>query len=244
MTISENTADFFTLEEMFLLASGFGANTIFGLPGEDRLMIDEDRWKAAADELKNKQIVDSSESLTKGGAYVIHALEQYHQSKSYVRLQNLLFGIPKEDADELILLVEKEPQTQYQLYQISVLKVLGLLIEKFPLIRRAPLEDEQEFLLKELTQAKRREIEALDDPEHFINLELFDTTQSPQIIENKDFYRQWILMEYEGELVAVDAVDKTYYRASQYWLMKVLFDALQIPYKKKPTDEAEPVENT
>ncbi|PAE07080.1 hypothetical protein CHI12_13435 [Terribacillus saccharophilus] len=50
---------------------------------------------------------------------------------------------------------------------------------------------------------------------------------------NPNHYQQWLVLSKEDRLIMIDTTQKQYYQASQYWFLKVLFDALDFPYRQK-----------
>lgn len=49
---------------------------------------------------------------------------------------------------------------------------------------------------------------------------------------NAKYYKQYLAFEMEDKLMMIDVVNDTYYRGSQYALLKLLFDELEFPYEE------------
>jgi hypothetical protein len=227
------STDVFTAPELYLLAAAFGGNVLFGLPEKDIFQLQgEEVFKEAHERLKGKGIVTAEGKITKNGAIVIQAVEFYHQSEKYVRINNLMFAFKEKESDELIVLVETAEQGQYQLRVTSKAIMLKMLCEHFPLIVREPAEREKTFLKKELSNQERREVESFEPEEMFMNLEFFHLKEQHRERFNWHFYQQWLIFTKDEKLIMVDTVNKRYYYTSQYWFLKVLFDELDFPYKE------------
>lgn len=229
----ENSKDTFSAVELYLLAAAFGANVLFGIPEKEIFQLKgEEVFEEAHHRLIEKGIITSDGKITKSGAMVIQAVEFYHQSVKFVRVNNLMFAFREKKQDEVIVLVELEVKGHYQLRVISKATVLKMLSEHFPLILREPNEKEKAFFKVELTNQERRETEGFE-PEHmFMNLELFYLNEEPKDKFNSRYYQQWLIFTKDEKLIMVDTVNKKYYHASQYWFLKVLFDGMDFPYKE------------
>lgn len=230
--MSKEQVHTFHVTELFLLASAFEADILFGLPDKKTFqLMGEDLFSKANEALIEKEILTTSGKITQGGAYVIRALEFYYLSKKYVRIHNMMFAFREKDEDEVILLVELEDGTYYRLYIMSKALVLKLLSDRFPFILREPKKDETEFLKKELPYPVKKELENYE-PKDFLNMEFFHLEKSPQQMENPEFYQQWLVFVRDDQLFMVDPVVNKYYYVSQYWFLKVLFDQFDFPYKE------------
>ncbi len=223
----------FTAPELYLLAAAFGGNVLFGLPEKQIYQLQgEEVFAEAHQRLIEKEILTPDGKITKGGAIVIQALELYHQSEKYVRINNVMFAFQAKEEDEIISLVELDGQEeQYQLRVISKAIVLKILIENFPLIGREPDEREKTFLKQELYYQERLEAEDYEPENNFMNLEFFHLQAEPRDPSNSNYYQQWLIFTKDAKLIMVDTVRKKYYHASQYWFLKVLFDEMDFPYK-------------
>ncbi len=227
--------DLFHVTELYLLANAFSVDVLFGLPDKKLYQL---QGKAIFDEafskLKQKNIFTEEGKLTKGGAYVIRALELYSQSKKYVRIHNVMFAFQEKEADEIIMLTEMEDQTYYRLAFISKALVLTILGERFPLILREPKANEKDFLKKEASTETKKELSTYDpgDSENFMNIEYFHMNEQPQKIDNPAFYQQWLTFTKDEALWMVDPTTDTYYHASQYAFLQLLFDEMDFPYKE------------
>lgn len=226
--------DLFTAPELYLLAAAFGGSVLFGLPEKETYQLQgQEVFKEAHKQLIHKGLLSPDGKMTRGGAMVIKAVEYYHKSKKYVRINNLMFAFREKEEDELILLIELEEEGKYQLKVMSKAIVLKLLMERFPLVMRKPAENEIHFLKRELSDVEREETKSFEPEPMFMNLELFHLTERPQVQSNPDFYQQWLIFTKEDQLIMADTVRKRYYQASQYWFMKVLFDEMDFPYKEE-----------
>lgn len=231
--MSKRESDLFHITEIYLLASAFESEMLFGLPDKKTLhLLGGEVDKVAHQALVKKEILTEEGKITKGGAYVIRALEFYYLSKKYVRINNLMFGFREADEDEVIMLVEVEDGKYYRLHVISKALVLKLLIDRFPFILREPEKEEKDFLKKELSTQHRDELGDLEIGEEFMNLEFFHTGESPQAEDNPKFYQQWFALPHDKKLIMIDPMKDIYYHASQYWFLKILFDEMDFPYKE------------
>lgn len=229
----ENPKDTFSAVELYLLAAAFGANVLFGLPEKEIFQLKgEEVFEEAHHRLIEKGIITSDGKITRSGAMVIQAVEFYHQSEKFVRVNNLMFAFREKKQDEVIVLVELEVKGHYQLRVISKATVLKMLSEHFPLILREPNEKEKTFFKVELTNQERRETEGFEPENMFMNLELFHLNEEPKDKFNSRYYQQWLIFTKDEKLIMVDTVNKKYYHASQYWFLKVLFDEMDFPYKE------------
>jgi hypothetical protein len=223
----------FNVPELYLLAAAFGGEVLFGLPEKGIYQLKgEAVFEEAHKRLIEKEIITSEGKITKAGAIIIQAIEYYHQSKKYVRINNLMFAFSEHSEDELILLVEVEEQKEYKLFVVSKAIVLKMLGEKFPIIIREPKASEKNFLKKELTNKERHETEKLEPGDSLINLEFFHLDEQHIKAENPAHYQQWLAFPKNEKLIMVDTVQRKYYHASQYWFLKVLFDEMEFPYKE------------
>ena len=229
----DTSTDTFHVVELYLLAAAFGGNVLFGLPEKEVFQLQgEEVFENAHKRLIEKEILTSDGKITDGGALVIRAIEYYHQSKKYVRINNLMFAFREQDVDELVVLLELEEKETYQLFVVSKALVLGMLGEKFPVVLREPGEKEKSFLKIELSNRERQEIEKFEPESMFMNLELFHLEEERREISNPTYYQQWLIFTRDEKLIMVDPINKKYYHASQYWFMKVLFDEMEFPYKE------------
>ncbi|MEN2768986.1 DUF5081 family protein [Ornithinibacillus xuwenensis] len=227
------STDAFNVPELYLLAAAFGGNVLFGLPEKEIYQLKgEEVFEEAHKRLIEKQILSPDGKVTKAGAIIIQAIEYYHQSKKYVRINNLMFAFSSHHEDELILLVELEEKSLYKLFVVSKAIVLKMLGERFPIVIREPQEEEKTYLKEELTNQERHEIEQYDPGDSLLNLEFFHLDEKPQEATNPSFYQQWLAFTNEENLFMVDTVARKYYQASQYWFLKILFDEMEFPYKE------------
>lgn len=225
------TTDTFHVPELYLLAAAFGGEVLFGLPEKQIYQLkDEAIFKEAHQRLIEKEILTPEGKITKAGAIIIQAVEHYHQSTKYVRINNIMFAFPQRNEDELIMLVEVEEQQNYKLFVVSKATVLQLLGDKFPVILREPEENEKNFLKKELTYQEKLETEQFEPGDSLINLEFFHLNASRQKADNPDYYQQWLAFPKDDRLIMIDTVQRKYYHASQYWFLKLLFDEMEFPY--------------
>ncbi|MBC2265065.1 DUF5081 family protein [Listeria booriae] len=217
----------FSLEEMYLLANSFSRSSIFGLPAKSVLLVrDSSNMEFAYQALKNKGILNEQGEVTHAGAYAIRALEEYTRSEKYVQIQQVIFAFPK-DTSELVFIVKIGKEEGYQLHRMSKVLVPQLLIKKLDLINREAMEDEELFLLKRQRIEQRQKLDNSLTQENLIDLRIFGVSNTLE---------HWIIFDVDEMLFTINTQTKEYYRASQYWLMKILFDTLEIPYKKEGVD--------
>jgi hypothetical protein len=230
--MNDKATDTFTVPELYLLAAAFDGHVLFGLPEKEIYQLKgEEVFAEAHQQLVEKEIITSEGKLTDGGAIIVQAVEFYHQSNKYVRINNLMFAFRQEEEDELILLVEIEEQEKYKLLVLSKAIVLKVLGENFPVVFREPVEEEKTFLKVELSHEERNEIDQ-HELDHLMNIEFFHLKEKHQDGFNPSYYQQWFIFEKENKLMMIDTVQKRYYHASQYWFLKLLFDEMEFPYKE------------
>ncbi|MGL4390097.1 MAG: DUF5081 family protein [Carnobacterium maltaromaticum] len=225
--INENS---FSVSELFLLAEACGTSSVFGLPDKKvQLLLNSTMMQDAGETLQEKGIL-SEETLTEGGYYVLSALNSYINSSQYTRINNCMVGFLPDNQENLVLLVEVEANKKYQLKIIDKLVLLKNLFDESPLLQREPLEDETEFILKKMRNSQRRIAEKLELKTNLLNIEIFKGELYEEEVDSAEYHEQWLMYQDQGELYAVDFNEPKYYRASQYWLMKFVFDSLAIPY--------------
>lgn len=231
--MTQTDMDTFHVTELYLLAAAFDAEALFGLPDKKIYQLQgEEPWSQAHKRLIQKGIFTESGKLTKSGAVIIKTLYEYFFSQKYVRINNLMFAFREKQAEEVIILVETA-EKEYKLYVMAKPLVLKLLSEKVSLLNREPAEGEENFLRRELPAEERAAINELDVTNDIANIELFHPRVKPQIASNPNYYQQWLVLSKDDKLIMIDTTEKQYYHASQYWFMKVLFDALDFPYRQK-----------
>ncbi|EUJ43861.1 DUF5081 family protein [Listeria fleischmannii] len=222
---------FFSLEEMYLLAASFGGNSIFGLPAKSVLfMRDSQRMEEGYQELKQKGVLDEAGEVTQAGFHVIRALEEYTQSEKYVKVQEAIFAFPT-DTKELIFIIKVGEKESYQLHRIDKVWVPLLLVQKIALVNRPAGEEEKNFLLRQERMESILAFQHRTPPEALLEVVILDASQK---------LTQWLIFEENTQLLALDAQANVLYRASQYWLMKLLFEALEIPYRKEEVAQLVP----
>lgn len=231
--MTQTDIDTFDVTELYLLAAAFDAEALFGLPDKKIFQLQgEEPWSQAHAKLINKGVFDKKGSLTKSGAVIIKTLYTYFFSQKYVRINNLMFAFREKEAEEVIILVETADKT-YKLYVMAKPLVLKLLGEKVPLLNREPAEVEKNFLQRELSLEDKDAIKEIEVTNDIVNIELFHPRVKPQINTNPNHYQQWLVLSKDKKLIMIDTTQQQYYQASQYWFMKVLFDALDFPYQQK-----------
>ncbi|MFC4620335.1 DUF5081 family protein [Camelliibacillus cellulosilyticus] len=224
--MSDTAADFFTVPELYLLASAFEGNVLFGLPDKSIYQLrGEFIFEEAKERLMDKGILGVDGDLTKAGASVIQALETYHHSQKYVRINNLMFAFFESDHNRIVALVEIQKQRAYQLRVLPKVKVFDALCQAFPFILREPKEEEKTFLVEALTYHEKQVAKAFK-PQQVMNLESFRDRN------DSNAYGQWLFFMAD-RLISVDIVHKKYYRASQYAFLKLLFDEMSFPYGER-----------
>ncbi|WP_062052302.1 DUF5081 family protein [Bacillus sp. JCM 19034] len=233
MMSTKTDTDLFSVPELYLLASAFGGNDLFGLPDKKIYQLKgEAPFEQAHYALKEKGVLTEEGKLTKSGAVMIQTLQAYYNSKKFVRIHNALFSFQEERNDDVTFLLEEEEQLAYKLMVMAKPFLLKMLSEKLPIILREPHENEITFLKERVSDEERIELERYEPNDQFMNLEIFHLEEEPRDITNPNFYQQWLIFTKQDQLIMVDTVTKTYYYASQYYFMKVLFDALEFPYKE------------
>src|SRR5690625_1846082 len=125
--MTKEAQDVFHVTELYLLANAFSTEVLFGLPDKKLYQLKgKEVFDEAFSKLKQKNIFTEAGKLTKGGAYVIRALELYSQSKKYVRIHNVMFAFQEKEADEIIMLTKMEDKTYYGLAFITKVVVITI----------------------------------------------------------------------------------------------------------------------
>ncbi|EUJ33938.1 hypothetical protein MFLO_01930 [Listeria floridensis FSL S10-1187] len=225
------TSDTFKTEELFLLISAFGGETVFGLPGRTLFEL-EGNFEEAHKNLMAKNILNESGQITDGGALVVEALEVYQKCQNYIRLNQFLFGFSETNPENAYILIEIEENKAYRFEVLDKVFVLALLRNHFPLLRREISEEETTFLTKKLTfDERKRAAEAVPD-ERFLSMEFFRTKEIPREESNPKFYQQFFVFVWHERLIAVDVEQNEYYEASGYWLLGKLYEEMKFPEKE------------
>ncbi|MGC6768040.1 DUF5081 family protein [Enterococcus sp. LJL51] len=218
-----NTQDVFHVTELFLLSDAIQAKALFGLPDRSLYgMMDRNYLDEAKAKIQEKGILDEAGHLTDGGYLIIKSIEEYAASRKYVQINNLMIAFSELEEDMCIVLTEIEPQEYYILRVIDKYLVMKELFDHLAIVKREPLADETEFVLKKARNRERRSFLDKDIPDNALSLEVYSIEKNEK--------SAWLCFVEEDKLYSVSVEDESYYRASQYWLMKELFDSLEIPY--------------
>lgn len=226
--------DSFQAAELYLLASSFGANILYGLPDKKLYQLQgEEPFRQAHERLIAKGYLTDEGAFTDEGGFVVEVIRQYVLSKKYVQCNHFMFAFGEQDADNLVMLVEVEKETSYQLYLIEKPLVLQLLVERMPVMSREALPEEKEFLMKELDGDEKEYIQRIGVRDDFLSLDICHKTKEPRSLSNPDFLQSWIVLMEGDKLIMIDCLRKKFYHTSQHYFMKIIFDALDFPYRKK-----------
>ncbi|MBC1981217.1 DUF5081 family protein [Listeria welshimeri] len=227
-----DTVDVFSPVELYLLLSPLETKYLFGIPDKLTFLLKgEDVFAEGFERLKSKGILTDTGELTDGGGFLIESLMEYHQSKKYVRMNQLMFAFSEKASNEVLVMIEVTSQKEYRFERMNKIYALAMIKDFFPLVNREPGERETEFLKEELTNEERKRAVAFEPEKNFISMEFFHMEEEPKEEKNEKYYKQYLAFEMEDKLMMVDVVNETYYRGSQYALMKLLFDELELPYK-------------
>lgn len=227
-----DTVDVFSPVELYLLLSPLETKYLFGLPDKLTFLLKgEDVFAEGFERLKSKGILTDTGELTDGGGFLIESLMEYHQSKKYVRMNQLMFAFSEKASNEVLVMIEVTSQKEYRFERMNKIYALAMIKDFFPLVNREPGERETEFLKEELTNEERKRAVAFEPEKNFISMEFFHMEEEPKEEKNDKYYKQYLAFEMEDKLMMVDVVNEAYYRGSQYALMKLLFDELELPYK-------------
>ncbi|MBC1487314.1 DUF5081 family protein [Listeria seeligeri] len=226
------TMDTFTPVELYLLLAPFEVKHIFGIPDKmTYLLKGEDVFAEGFEMLKTKGVINDTGNLTDGGGFLIDSLVEYYQSKKYIRLNQLMFAISEKTTNEIFVMIEIKPQKEYRFERMNKIHALAMIRELFPIISREPGPNETEFLKEELTNEERKRASVFEPGTNFISMEFFHVEETPQEASNPAFYKQYLSFEMDNKLIMADIVNEAYYQGSQYALLKLLFDELELPYK-------------
>ncbi|MBC1370261.1 DUF5081 family protein [Listeria welshimeri] len=227
-----DTVDVFSPVELYLLLSPIETKYLFGIPDKLTFLLKgEDVFAEGFERLKSKGILTDTGELTDGGGFLIESLMEYHQSKKYVRMNQLMFAFSEKASNEVLVMIEVTSQKEYRFERMNKIYALAMIKDFFPLVNREPGERETEFLKEELTNEERKRAAAFEPEKNFISMEFFHMEEEPKEEKNDKYYKQYLAFEMEDKLMMVDVVNEAYYRGSQYALMKLLFDELELPYK-------------
>ncbi|MBC1956797.1 DUF5081 family protein [Listeria welshimeri] len=227
-----DTVDVFSPVELYLLLSPLETKYLFGIPDKLTFLLKgEDVFAEGFERLKSKGILTDTGELTDGGGFLIESLMEYHQSKKYVRMNQLMFAFSEKASNEVLVMIEVTSQKEYRFERMNKIYALAMIKDFFPLVSREPGERETEFLKEELTNEERKRAVAFEPEKNFISMEFFHMEEEPKEEKNDKYYKQYLAFEMEDKLMMVDVVNEAYYRGSQYALMKLLFDELELPYK-------------
>lgn len=227
-----DTVDVFSPVELYLLLSPLETKYLFGIPDKLTFLLKgEDVFEEGFERLKSKGILTDTGELTDGGGFLIESLMEYHQSKKYVRMNQLMFAFSEKASNEVLVMIEVTSQKEYRFERMNKIYALAMIKDFFPLVNREPGERETEFLKEELTNEERKRAVAFEPEKNFISMEFFHMEEEPKEEKNDKYYKQYLAFEMEDKLMMVDVVNEAYYRGSQYALMKLLFDELELPYK-------------
>lgn len=227
-----DTVDVFSPVELYLLLSPLETKYLFGIPDKLTFLLKgEDVFAEGFERLKSKGILTDTDELTDGGGFLIESLMEYHQSKKYVRMNQLMFAFSEKASNEVLVMIEVTSQKEYRFERMNKIYALAMIKDFFPLVNREPGERETEFLKEELTNEERKRAVAFEPEKNFISMEFFHMEEEPKEEKNDKYYKQYLAFEMEDKLMMVDVVNEAYYRGSQYALMKLLFDELELPYK-------------
>ncbi|MBC2299791.1 DUF5081 family protein [Listeria welshimeri] len=227
-----DTVDVFSPVELYLLLSPLETKYLFGIPDKLTFLLKgEDVFAEGFERLKSKGILTDTGELTDGGGFLIESLMEYHQSKKYVRMNQMMFAFSEKASNEVLVMIEVTSQKEYRFERMNKIYALAMIKDFFPLVNREPGERETEFLKEELTNEERKRAVAFEPEKNFISMEFFHMEEEPKEEKNDKYYKQYLAFEMEDKLMMVDVVNETYYRGSQYALMKLLFDELELPYK-------------
>ncbi|MBC1244416.1 DUF5081 family protein [Listeria welshimeri] len=227
-----DTVDVFSPVELYLLLSPLETKYLFGIPDKLTFLLKgEDVFAEGFERLKSKGILTDTGELTDGGGFLIESLMEYHQSKKYVRMNQLMFAFSEKASNEVLVMIEVTSQKEYRFERMNKIYALAMIKDFFPLVNREPGERETEFLKEELTNEERKRAVAFEPEKNFISMEFFHMEEEPKEEKNDKYYKQYLAFEMEDKLMMVDVVNEAYYRGSQYALMKLLFDELELPYK-------------
>ncbi|MBC1973586.1 DUF5081 family protein [Listeria welshimeri] len=227
-----DTVDVFSPVELYLLLSPLETKYLFGIPDKLTFLLKgEDVFAEGFERLKSKGILTDTGELTDGGGFLIESLMEYHQSKKYVRMNQLMFAFSEKASNEVLVMIEVTSQKEYRFERMNKIYALAMIKDFFPLVNREPGERETEFLKEELTNEERKRAVAFEPEKNFISMEFFHMEEEPKEEKNDKYYKQYLAFEMEDKLMMVDVVNEAYYHGSQYALMKLLFDELELPYK-------------
>jgi hypothetical protein len=222
------TLDGLTPAELYVLGTAADVHDLFGLPEQELLaMLDMKIFIKAKRSLQRKKILTDAGGLTEQAVLLIEMLKIYADSPAYVRINDQMAAFRKERSRDLIVLTEQEPWRSYRLEVLPKSLLVTGLFQAHPFLNRKPTEEEQRFLLKEIT-AKEKKLWAS------ISVNQTDLLAMEWMPKEKSGYLRpyshFLYVPVENQLFRTDVVSQKTRKASLFYLYKELFDWLDIPY--------------
>lgn len=223
---------YFHPQELYLLAAAADCKEIFGLADQKVFQLLGKNFKYAEDRLKEKKLFKKDGDITRQAAVVIEVLKMYSQSKKYVQIYNLTFAFLEKSSSNIIILKEVKKNEEYSIHMVNKLIALKLIFEKYSTLKREALEDEKSFLNIELTP---NEIEELTPTEPWKDATVF-VFYGFNDLKTKDIRKAskhtMVTFEREEKLFTIDFESKKFFRTSQQFLVKKIFDEFDMPYEE------------
>lgn len=217
-------------QELLLLSSAFGAKELFGIADSNLFQLQGVSFEKAFERLQKKELYNKENKITNQAAAIIEMLRQYSQSKKYVKIRNLTFAFFEKDAKELMFLEEVKRHKEYRMHVVDKTVAFSALYEFLPVFNREPLEDETDFLQKELSKRQVDEMISRCSENKTAIFEFYHFNDSESRSKQKASLETLVAFEDGNDLINLDVQAKKFTRTSQYIFWKKIFDEMDFPY--------------
>lgn len=141
-----DTVDVFSPVELYLLLSPLETKYLFGIPDKLTFLLKgEDVFAEGFERLKSKGILTDTGELTDGGGFLIESLMEYHQSKKYVRMNQLMFAFSEKASNEVLVMIEVTSQKEYRFERMNKIYALAMIKDFFRLLIENQAKERQNF---------------------------------------------------------------------------------------------------
>ncbi|MFN2744017.1 MULTISPECIES: DUF5081 family protein [Bacillus] len=224
--------DTLTAAELYALAGAAEVSYIFGLPEREQLaLVEPDCAVTAKDGLIRKGILTEKGDLTHAAFLLTEMLKHYHESKEYVRFNNVMCAFLPDDEDRVIALTEITPGTAYTLDFLEKREVYLSLISKVSFFMREPREKDRTFLTKPMNPDEKAEVRAMDlDQREVLAVETFKFA-AVQNLTDPGFQTTSLYFTKGEDFICIDPLNERYEWISLYIMNNRIFDALHMNFR-------------
>lgn len=224
--------DYFSPQELYLLIEPFQLSSLFGLRQKDHYQMQQAAQKEAFEALQEKELIVAGK-LSHAAVALMHLLKRYASTSSYLRLNHLFLTEDIEETNQILGLAELKKDKAYQVYSYDKLLEIPHLLDVFPLLSREPASGELDFLTKEIPKDQLKSLKQEGFPDNLLHFEYVRVNKENPGLEKVASYQNYLFFEDENRLIYLDLIAGQYVQCSQYYLLKMLFDALSLPYKRE-----------